>query len=734
MYDSTSTFKTRRKPHLLLLASLLAILINDVASMAMPINCPEPCECYLNNNGLQSARCSQIFSNQTSFPNIHVLVVRMSEDQHECDIPKDIHLVLPQLYFIYMMNCSLSYIPVETFKELQSLQEIDLSNNLMKKLDSSLFINNPKLVYADLHNNPFRIHDRPFLISKSLRELDLSYCGIKEIPENMFKNLTRLQYLMMNNNKLTSIEENTIPNSVKVMNLNSNLLFRVPIVAIEHLPKLRKIDLSQNPINCTCDQLSFVGSIASNRPLMFDNDVQCMYPRQYRGQSINNVPEQICYDLIGEGVDLPEGDPGDDEGDYSDPLTNQVIPEEKPAKKKDDVQKYFEQDQVVPVDKKANADYNKEEMQSDSISDEGSGNGDGTEIPEIYTSSRDDDETKPTTKSASDNNENNETKPDDTPPEVKQEQTSQPKEPVTEKETEVTSYEHELPVPNEKNDEKVETKVGEPETTPSAAPESEKPKENEPDTESTEALPETTNSESTSEAINPESKTSDSEVSSSAQPNTQETHKPEDTSSAPEVTEPKPSENASSADLDVATEPTKSVENKTSPDVMVTSHAQLQKDNSDSDSSIFNMGYIIPCLAIIIVIIICLGVYLGQRSSHKNWEPNNTTTNNDGAELQDVSLLPDRSKMPIVKNNKKYPAEENSEQTERLMNDGDPSTPKSIWEHLEEPIENGSSKHGTDTQLPNGQSIDKNEPIECAIVKVTTLPDSIPRTPLIRNT
>lgn len=657
--------------------------------------------------------------------------MRAPEDQNECNIPKDVHFILPQLNFIYMMNCSLTHIPVDTFAGLESLEEIDLSNNLMKKLDPSLFVNNPKLSYANLQNNPLPVHDRPILISKSLRELDVSNCGIKEIPRNMFKNLIRLQrlrmnnnriasiregtlpnalqHLYMNNNKLTSVENGTLPNPLKVLKLSNNLLTRVPEAEFDRLKKIRKVDLSRNPINCTCDQMNFVRVIGGNRPVIFENDVQCFNPPQYRGRPINKIPEQFCLEQIGEGIDLPDDDSGDDD-DYSDPRTNQVIAEKKHATKKDDVQKYLEADQVVLVEKKANADYNKEEMQSDSVSNEGSGDGGEEDSTDTPIPSNNNHQTSPEPKNTSANNENNETKPDPTLPDAKSKETWT-KESVTEKESEAESHQPELPNTGEKGATDV-TKGAELVTDIEIVTET-------TTTESAKVTtPQATNPEATPEIVqsasaDSEPKKTDSESTTSTSPNIQETPKEEDNGTAQTIKTPD--------------------EHKVTSDAIAVSHAQLQNDNSNSDSSIFNLGYIIPCLAIVIVIVICLGIYLGQRSSHKNWEPNNTTTNNDGAELQDVSLLPeDKSKMPIVKN-KKYPSEENSEQTERLMSDGDPSTPKSIWEHLEEPIENGNSKYATDTQLPNGQSIDKNEPIECAIAKVTTLPDSIPRTPQIRN-
>ncbi|XP_065223579.1 protein windpipe [Planococcus citri] len=730
MYDSTFTFKIRQKHHLLLLTCLV-ILINNVASMAMPVTCPEPCECYLNNNGLQSARCSEIYPNQTEFSNIHVLVLRKSETQKQCTIPKDIHLVFPQLNYFYAMNCSLVDIPVETFKDLQFLQEIDLSYNFMKNIEPSLFINNPKLIYANLQNNRFRIPDRPFLISKSLRELDLSSCGIKELPENMFNNLTNVKYLTLNNNKLSTIEKGTLPNGLKLLSLSKNNIKHVPMGEIKRLKKIREVDISENPVNCTCALMNF-DSWMSDVPIMFINGVECRYPEEYRGRQLGKMPEYELCDAKVAAMSNAELDAA--------LQLNQILPDEEPVPKKDSVKNDFEIDQVVPFDKKSNADYI-DQMQSDSISDEGSGDGgDSTDTPEDVV----------IPKQVSNNNESNETKPNvdgEVPPtDPKPEQPAPSEETTTEKKKDVTYYEQELPAPNN-TDENVKPTDTELTISPNPTDVSEKkPEEAEVKTEvstSTSEQPPSPSPENPPSESAPEPK-----ITTTPEPELKPTESEPTKIEVPETTKPNletitqeqqtKSENDASSTSEPSTiqtseKPVSEIENaqlRNTPETHGTPHPE------PISASSFSVGYIIPCLAILIIIIICLGIYFGQRSSHKNWEPNNGTNANDGgAELQDVSLLPDKSKPPIVKNNKKYPSEENSEQTERLMSDGEASTPRSIWEHLEEPIENGNAKHSKDSdKLPNGQPIDKNEPIECAIAKVTTLPDSIPRTPLIRNT
>lgn len=679
MSNSTFTFKTRRKNLLLI---CLLVIVQGVASQ--PIQCPEPCECYVNNNGIPSARCSELSPDQQAFPNIHVLVLRPSEDKNECKIPKNIDQVLPQLNFLYMMNCSLTSISNDIFKDLHSLQEVDLSNNYIKELDSSVFMNNEKLSYANLQNNRFHIADRPFLISKSLKELVLTSCGIREIPFNMFKNLTHVKYLTLSDNKLRTIDENTLPSGLRTLNLAKNHIKNVPTAELLRLKHIREIDLSENPVNCTCSLIEFQ-NLVSGKGVVFQNGIQCKLPREYSGQRLMDLPQyELCDAVIESRTEC-----GDDEI-----CNNQISPEEGTTKKNDYVMDVFEEDQVVPVDKKRVVDF-VDEMQSDSA-DEGSGDS-STDIPEVA-------EEKPkSTEPSTDNAQGNETSEPIIPPETKISEAEQtgptsseaPKPPeevtpvqesVTEKKNDVTSYKNEIATSDNATEKR-----------------------------------ETDEEESATEAIvsKPQPDT-ESPANESTSANNEPTVK--NVSEAAETTPEKPVTH-DNIEAETVKPPN---ENKT-----VEPPGELIAGQNPNDSSLFNLGYIIPCLAILAVIIICFGVYLGQRSSHKkNWDPEEANTNN-GIELQDASLISGKSKTTIVKKSK-YPSEGNSEQTEGLM--GSPTPADSVWQHLEEPIENGKGKHVDGNQLPNGQSNGKNEPIECAIVKVTTLPDSVPRTPVIRNT
>lgn len=681
MYEITIAFKARRKYYFLLF-TWITVFIGGTAGIPTttvmpPFPCPDPCECFLNTNGLQSARCSELTPGQLPLPNIHVLFIESVSVEFPCDIPANVSTILPQLSFIYLNNCSLTNLPVDSFSGFSLLEEVDVSNNYLKVVDPSMFLMNKKLRYVNFQNNPLFLTAKPFLSSKSIWELDLSLCNLAELPFKMFKNLTSLKYLQLNDNRLETIAENTLPNKLKTLNLAKNSIRIVPTNELIRLTQLKQIDLSKNPINCTCSLMGFQNWV-SGKGEIFENEITCAYPRRYAGQNLLHVSQYDLCDARVEKEITTEMICGPNQicSNLVEPMEDGYLGDGPQKKSSDEVD--FEKDHLVPVQPMSTSSESAESFEA---------SGDGTDIPiEEGLSSSTAHSVEPSPSST----------------EVSVSSTT---------ETEAVSY----PVPS---------------TAKSSSSESSSASSTESSTSMTTESTPPVEVKSKTPAPAPE-------VVSSTESPTPSSTKAE--SSTPVSTQAITS-TVSSVVPDAETIKPLSDNNTSSQEV-----AGLQLHNDSLEASALNFSYIIPFAAIFLIIIICLGVFLGQRSSQKTWKPNSgTNAGNDGTEMQDVSLLPGKSPRPsIVKN--KYSSEKESEQTQRLMGEIEAPAPKSVWEHLEVPIdsiENGSIKHIDEDdeyppKLPNGQSTaDKNvaQPIECTIAKVTTLPDSIPRTPIvIRN-
>ena len=159
---------------------------------------------------------------------------------------------------------------------------------------------------------------------------------------------------------------------------------------------------------------------------------------------------------------------------------------------------------------------------------------------------------------------------------------------------------------------------------------------------------------------------------------------------------------------------------------------RLQDDGDSGSKEMF--AYLIPGLAVLFIGLVCLTVYCMQCNS-KTRTYKQTDADVEGAELQEISLLTDNNHAAIVKHSNKYPGEKENGQTERLMNDHEQTNGKN---NIIAEVNGNGSQHSDETveccKLTNGQSNTNQNAlgnVECTVVKVTTLPDSVPKTAVI---
>ncbi len=290
--DVTITYKTTRRRWFFTLALTFCFL--HTVSAVLISSCPEFCECYVNKNGLQAATCTEVFWNGTSFPNIHTVTLKTPDVGIECYIPEDVGQIFPQLNFFELNNCSLTYIPSNSFRDLKSLEEVDLSHNKLKKFSPSLFASNKILRYVNLENNPLNLSSHSLLRSNSIWEINLSSCNLQKLTPNTFRGLPNLKYLTLSNNKIEMIRDKTFPDSLKKLVMANNEISAVPISELIRLKRLREIDFSGNPVNCTCALINFQDWI-SGQGVIFLKHIQCAEPKRYAGRTLNSLPEyEMC--------------------------------------------------------------------------------------------------------------------------------------------------------------------------------------------------------------------------------------------------------------------------------------------------------------------------------------------------------------------------------------------------------------------------------------------------------
>ncbi|XP_063699870.1 protein windpipe [Culicoides brevitarsis] len=137
--------------------------------------------------------------------------------------------------------------------------------------------------------------------TSSLESLDLSNLGLRKITSHLdkFPNLEKIDLsgnrlsevnklpkgitdLNLSNNRITSAKLAKIPKSVVNLNLSENHITYVPH-SIMTLKYLRHLELSGNPINCTCDTLAVRNWLKAQHVWM-DRHIICMAPLKFKGR------------------------------------------------------------------------------------------------------------------------------------------------------------------------------------------------------------------------------------------------------------------------------------------------------------------------------------------------------------------------------------------------------------------------------------------------------------------
>ncbi|XP_044257365.1 leucine-rich repeats and immunoglobulin-like domains protein sma-10 [Tribolium madens] len=118
------------------------------------------------------------------------------------------------------------------FTEMSNLQKLFLSNNQIASIGLKSFGQNSKLETLDLSNNPLLPLDPVmFAALPSLKILNISSCALENVWSNYNAELPELTQLYLGHNKLSVIR----------------------LKDIEVMPKLKVIDLQENPLTCTVD-------------------------------------------------------------------------------------------------------------------------------------------------------------------------------------------------------------------------------------------------------------------------------------------------------------------------------------------------------------------------------------------------------------------------------------------------------------------------------------------------
>lgn len=271
---------------------MLWLLVLAVISCGYVAACPEGCSCH-HDQGVYSASCSVLPYNGGK---VEALTVQPSRPHSTpLELADGQFNQARHLKYLSLRNNSIFFIHKKAFYGAKGLAEIDLSYNLIEELDPMLFQHLTSLTTLILRGNSIQlIPGVPFVVSNSVQHLDIGQCGLKSIPRGILYGLKRLKYLSIDGNLLKSLKYNSLPKGLKYLNLSQNLIVNIPSEVLSSLSNLRRISLGGNPINCSCSLMNLQDWL-SGRGVIFEDNVICALPHEYSGTSWNKVDEnKLC--------------------------------------------------------------------------------------------------------------------------------------------------------------------------------------------------------------------------------------------------------------------------------------------------------------------------------------------------------------------------------------------------------------------------------------------------------
>ncbi|CAC5414807.1 unnamed protein product [Mytilus coruscus] len=223
----------------------------------------------------------------------------------------DMRYYLPE---IFLTNNSLEYIDASfntlydwrgPFYNLDNLKFLDLSNNFCSNVSKKFFNGAPNLTSLFVGNNllgfvlPYDHTGETFSSLIMLQTLDLAYNRIISLSILLFKSQKDLRTLNLSGNMLENVNfEIKHMTNLSFMDLSDNRISLLGVSFTDQLDELKKtvpnltIDMSGNPITCTCDSISFIKWLATTKVHLNMHQQECNSIKMY----LNN--SKAVYDML----------------------------------------------------------------------------------------------------------------------------------------------------------------------------------------------------------------------------------------------------------------------------------------------------------------------------------------------------------------------------------------------------------------------------------------------------
>ncbi|KAM6104787.1 LOW QUALITY PROTEIN: CD180 antigen [Pterocles gutturalis] len=179
------------------------------------------------------------------------------------------------------------------FRNLHLLQVLNLSSSTSYSIQH-LFQGLENLMFLDLSQNNFELGITPkdkLFQPSNLEVLILSSCELTAIDDQAFHNLSKLRHVDLSHNKLKAFSTDAFSNLKSIyLNFAHNSIHIVPHDKLASLAGHCVINLSYNPLECTCSNTGLITWYKQNLDKIEDPEgTRCSEPKLLAGAQLATV-------------------------------------------------------------------------------------------------------------------------------------------------------------------------------------------------------------------------------------------------------------------------------------------------------------------------------------------------------------------------------------------------------------------------------------------------------------
>ncbi|KAM9214076.1 CD180 antigen [Leptosomus discolor] len=181
------------------------------------------------------------------------------------------------------------------FRNLHLLQVLNLSSSHINTSIQHLFQGLENLILLDLSQNNFESgilpNDKLFQELSNLEALILSSCELTAIGDQVFHSLKKLRHVDLSHNKLTAFSTDAFSNLESIyLNFAHNRIHIIPHDKLASLAGHCVINLSYNPLDCTCSNIGLITWYKQNLDKIEDPEgTRCSVPKLLAGAQLATV-------------------------------------------------------------------------------------------------------------------------------------------------------------------------------------------------------------------------------------------------------------------------------------------------------------------------------------------------------------------------------------------------------------------------------------------------------------